>query len=122
MLGKLFITSNSACQKLQSTYDLVIEAAENKIAPDAASRTSLTKLQSALNKALGEIGKSTKDVTNSVTSTAAIGSPAAVEERYEPMTLGEKDVKQEPTEMEASAEGHDSLLEELLNDEDDNIE
>ena len=121
MLGKLFITSHSTFQKLQFTNELVAEAIENNIAPDASSRTSLSKLQAAINKALSETGKSMKDATGVIASTAAVDNLAALEELDESVTPKGKDVKREFTEMEASTEGRDSLLEELLNDEDDDI-
>ncbi|MCJ1416351.1 hypothetical protein MMC32_002686 [Xylographa parallela] len=54
MLGKLYITPTSTVEKLQSAYDLAAEAIELKIAPDAGSRNALTKLHTALSKALGE--------------------------------------------------------------------
>ena len=53
MLGKLYITTNSSRDKLQRVLDLVTNAIDTKVGTDAPSRNSLTKLQTALIKGLG---------------------------------------------------------------------
>lgn len=57
MLGKLYISTNSETEKLQSTAELVMEAIDNRVAQDAPSRNSLNKLYLALSRALGEAEK-----------------------------------------------------------------
>ena len=61
MLGKLLVNGNSKLDKLESVNNLVIEAIDGNIAGDAASRTSINKLDLALGKALGEARKRTMD-------------------------------------------------------------
>ena len=54
MLGKLYITANSASERLSTVFELVVEAIDNKIASDATSRNALNKLHASLSKAVGE--------------------------------------------------------------------
>lgn len=54
MLGKLYITANSASERLSTVFELVVEAIDNKIASDATSRNALNKLHAVLSKAFGE--------------------------------------------------------------------
>jgi hypothetical protein len=54
LLGKLYVTSFSTADKLQSVYVLVEKAIELKVATDAPSRTGLTKFHTAIKKAIME--------------------------------------------------------------------
>jgi len=121
MLSKLYITSNSDPTKLEAAKDLAAEAVDSKIATDAPSRNALNKLYTALSKALGEngsAGKSAEGVTVVETRqdeglTAAVGSDGAA------MDVDEGQA--EETKMQAAAEGGESLLEELLDDEEEEL-
>ncbi|KAI9720314.1 MAG: hypothetical protein M1828_005698 [Chrysothrix sp. TS-e1954] len=52
MLGKLYITPNSDPEMLKNVNRLVAEAIDDKVAADAVTRNSLTKLQAALAKCM----------------------------------------------------------------------
>lgn len=118
MLGKLHITANSKTEKLQSTIELLVEAIDNKIAQDAPSRNALNKLHSALSKAIGEAGKSKPDTLAPVGGDDGL---IVVEEQggEESVVATEEDVGMEGVEGEGVTKARDSLLEELLDDEDD---
>ncbi|MCJ1403422.1 hypothetical protein MMC11_006645 [Xylographa trunciseda] len=132
MLGKLYITPTSALEKLQSVCDLAAEAIDLKIAPDAGSRNALTKLHTALSKALGE----TTPVSPRK-SAAREGITAFKEEEAEPeeTQLPETEAVEEETKLEAEMEEEtqmdevmgeetvvkDSVLDELLDNEDEEL-
>lgn len=104
LLGKLYIAANSTPEKVQVIYELVTEAIDMKAANDAASRNGLSKLHLALKKVIGEAGATRRSVE---------------EERAAEVALEESVVmaKAEIIE-EGRTEVQDSLLEELLDDED----
>lgn len=112
MLGKLHITANSKKERLQSTIELVVEAIDNKVAQDAPSRNALNKLHLTLSKALGGAGKSKPDKLAPVGGDEEQGVEESV-------VADEKDVGMEIVEEEGVTKAQDSLLEELLEDEDD---
>jgi condensin complex subunit 3 len=56
MIGKIYINPTAPNPTLQRLLDLVSEALEAKVATDASSRNALTKLQTALQKALAANG------------------------------------------------------------------
>lgn len=116
MLGKLYITANSTAEKLHRTTTLVIEAIDEKVAQDAPSRNALNKLHSALSKALGEAGK-----VKPVSPAGGDDGVTTVEEQgvEDPILANEEDVGMEGVKNEGVTEVQDSLLEELLDDEDD---
>ncbi len=119
MLSKLYITSNSDPTKLEAAKDLAAEAVDSKIATDAPSRNALNKLHTALSKALGEngtAGKGAEGVT--IVETRQNEGLTAVEEEGALMHGGEE---VEETEVRAAAEGGESLLEELLDDEEEEL-
>jgi len=120
MLSKLYITPNSDPTKLEAAKDLAAEAVDSKIATDAPSRNALNKLYAALSKALGEngsVGKSAEGVT--VVETRQDEGFTAVMEEEEGAVgqVGEEEA--EETKMRVLAEGEESLLEELLDDEEE---
>ena len=120
MLGKLYITANSSPEKLQSVHELVIEAMDGKVATDAPSRNALTKLSTALGKVLGEVGTIRKSIEDGVT---ALEEEMAVaeEDGADALALGsEEETKTEAVE-EGETERRDSLLDELLDDEEDDL-
>lgn len=119
MLSKLYITSNSDPTKLEAAKDLAAEAVDSKIATDAPSRNALNKLYTAVSKALGEngtAGKGAEGVT--IVETRQNEGLTAVEEEGA-VTHGGEEV--EETEVRAAAEGGESLLEELLDDEEEEL-
>lgn len=121
MLGKLFITPNSKTERLQSTIELVEEAIENKVAQDAPSRNALHKLHSALSKALGETGKVNPISEDTLAPAGGDDGLTMLEGQVgEESVMGtEKDIGIEGIEDEGVTVAQDSLLEELLDDEDD---
>ena len=119
MLGKLYITANSGIEKLRNTIELVVGAIDNKIVTDAASRNALNKLHLALSKAMGEAGKSKKGAEDTL-APAEEGLTTVQEQGAEESVLAnEEHVKMESVEDEGVTEAKDSLLDELLTDEED---
>ncbi|KAK4697012.1 condensin complex subunit 3, partial [Lecanoromycetidae sp. Uapishka_2] len=118
MLGKLYITANSDPEKLQNTTELVIEAIDNKTASDAPSRNALNKLHIALSKAMGEAGKRKKCAEN-ISAPADEATSTTLEEPVgdKPVLAHDEDVPLDTIEEEGMTEAQDSLLEELLTDE-----
>ncbi|KAL9098072.1 MAG: hypothetical protein Q9163_006195 [Psora crenata] len=115
ILGRLYVTPNSAIEKLQSTKDLVTEAIDNKIAIDAASRTALNKLHLSLGKALSEAGKSQPKVDTPVSPIAEDGLNAV----HGDGEGGQASSMALTVEEEGNGKECDSVMEELLDDEDD---
>lgn len=120
MLSKLYITPNSDPTKLEAAKDLAAEAVDSKIATDAPSRNALNKLYTALSKALGEngsVGKSAEGVTvvearqdEGVTAVGGEGGAAM-----------QVDEEAEETRIQEAPVGGESLLEELLDDEEEEL-
>lgn len=123
MLGKLYITANSRTEKLQSTTGLVVEAIDNKVAQDAPSRNALNKLHSALSKALGETGKVNPISKDTLAPGGGNDDLTTVgEQRVEESVVAtDEDVRMGGIEDVGVTEIQDSLLEELLDDEDDDL-
>ena len=115
----MYITANSNAERLSSAYELVAEAIDLKVATDAPSRNALTKLHSALGKVVGEAGAMKRSVEEGVTVVEE-GKTVAEEDEAEAPALGsEEDVKMEMEAQEDETKLKDSLLEELLDDEDE---
>ena len=122
MLGKLYITSNSSCENLQSVNELLKDAIDGKIATDAASRTALNRLRMAVEKALAEASKGSKDnADNTVRASVVDDGMTAVEGQEESIMPSEPDVKMEQLDEEGKTEAQDSILEELLDDDGDDL-
>ncbi|MCJ1438094.1 hypothetical protein MMC27_007481 [Xylographa pallens] len=132
MLGKLYITPTSTVEKLQSAYDLVAEAIELKIAPDAGSRNALTKLHTALSKALGEtVPVSPRKSAAREGVTVLKEEEVGLEETQMPdveVALEETKVEHhivEETQLEAimgeETDVKDSILDELLDEEEEEL-
>ena len=119
MLGKLYITPTSTLEKLQSVYDLITEAVELKIAPDAACRTALTKSQLALGRAIGEAPQTRRKSTVPEGATI-LESEATRGDRTQLVEAGEEDVdvKVEDIVEEGTNLG-DSIVDELLEDDEE---
>lgn len=109
MLGKLYISANSKTEKLRSTTELVIEAIDANVAQEAASRNALNKLLSALKKALAEAEKVKAISGDTLASSGENDGLTRIEGK-----------RVEDSDDEGVTKVHDSSLEELLNDEDDN--
>jgi len=117
MLGKLHITANSDAEKLQRAEGLVVEAIDNKIAGDAASRTALNKLHLALSKATGEVVKGRREV-NEIARPVVEEGVTIAEEPEESGMGKDADVKIESVEEDGITVSKDSVLDELLEDDD----
>ena len=117
MLGKLYITANSSAEKLRSTTELVIEAIDGNIATDAASRNALNKLHLALSKAIRDGGNSGK-ITDEMPASVDQDGLTVVEDQAEDSILATKDaLKVESVADRSITDAHDSLMDELLSDE-----
>lgn len=117
MLGKLYTTANSSPEKLRSTTELVIEAINSNIATDAASRNALNKLHLALSKAIRDGGIPAKD-TDEMPASVDQENLTVVEDQAEDSILATKDaLKVESVADRSIADANDSLMDELLSDE-----
>ncbi|KAL8696074.1 MAG: hypothetical protein Q9224_002986 [Gallowayella concinna] len=116
MLGKVYITSNTSAEKSQAVSDLVAEAIDGKVATDTATKNALNKLHLALTKIVGD---------------ARTIRPSIEDEAADPI-LGESESKMEEESDQGEAkmlvdedavisETQDTLLEELLEAEDEDI-
>lgn len=121
MLGKLYITANSSPEKLSSISELVAEAIDLKVAADAPSRNALIKLHGSLGKVVGEAGAVKKSVEEGATVLDEGKTIAGEDEAEAPALASEEDVKMETEEQEDMTKLKDSLLEELLDDEDEEL-
>ena len=117
MLGKLYITANSSAEKLRITTELVTEAIDGNIATDAASRNALNKLHLALSKAMGEAGKSTKDTDEIPASTYQDGLTVVQDQAEDSILATKEALKVESVVDPSTADADDSLMDELLTDE-----
>ena len=132
MLGKLYITPTSTLEKLQSAYDLAAEAIELKIAPDAGSRNALTKLHTNLSKALGETtpisprksgareGPIVLKEDDAELDETQIPEVAVAEEEMKLEDVAEGETQMENI-IEEETEVKDSVLDELLDEEEEEI-
>ncbi|KAL8943695.1 MAG: hypothetical protein Q9216_000894 [Gyalolechia sp. 2 TL-2023] len=116
MLGKLYITSNSSADKLQAVTDSVTEVMDAKIAPDATTRNSLSKLHQALTKARGEVEMIRPSVEDPAADQTVVESGARGDERSDL-----EETKMGVEEDRAAAHPQDTLFEELLDDQDEDL-
>ena len=122
MLGKLYISSTSDLDKLQYVAALVAEGIDEKIADDAVSRNALNKLYVALNKAVGNARKVKKVSDDTSAFEAEENAPTLEgEEVEESMPAGEPDMKAKVIDDNEIADTNDSLLDELLDDENSEV-
>ena len=123
MLGKLFITPNSNPEKTQVAMDLVAEAIDLKITGDALSRNALTKFHSSLAKIMGENPVSKQNEPGQgVTVLENEPAMATDEGDVETPPLGtEEETKMDPVADEGYTEVKDSILDELLDDEEEEV-
>ena len=115
MLGKLYITPTSDGEKLKVARDLTAEAIDVKIATDAASRTALNRLHTALVKAIGDSAVAGKIIEEE----RAIQDELMVAGQHSPPEstgIGDDSIMND-VKMEMTTEAGDTLLEELLDDE-----
>ena len=132
MLGKLYVTSNADQEKLRAVHDLVSEVIEDRLVSDAPSRNGLNRLQTALWKVVGEAAQKDAVEVEAEDSTGvdadkdsgavADDDGGAADETVNVEETGMEDVTlkvkgEEPTKVEGPEK--DSLLDELLDDEDD---
>ena len=117
MLGKLYITANSSPEKLRTTTELVTEALDGNIATDAASRSALNKLHLALSKAMGEARNSMKN-TDEMPASMYQDGLTVVQDQAEDLISATKDaLKVESVVNHSIPDANDSLMDELLTDE-----
>ena len=112
-LGKLYITSNSSTEKLQLVSNLVMEAVDSRVAVDMPSKNALAKLQTALSKAIGDTGVEQRSPTSEDMTVMEEGEAEAPAQMSGGETRMEDVIKEEKMEMQ------DSVLEELLNEEEE---
>ena len=112
MLAKLHITPHASAEKIHSTIAIVAKAIDDQIADDAASRTALKKLHLALGKAMGEAGKAKKSANDTLAEDGVTTTEA-----QEIVLESDQDFKMEIPEVDGVLEAKDSLLEELLDDD-----
>lgn len=112
LFSKLYITTNSTQEKLQTVHELTAEAVDMRIANDAASRNGLNKLHAALTKAIGE-AKSTKKSVEEETVADIAQDESTIREEI----ADREEVKTESGGAEDGKEVQDSLLGELLDDD-----
>jgi len=77
MLGKVHINPTAPSATLQSLLELINEAIDAKVATDASSRNALTKLQSAIQKALASNGADSSSENAKVVSGSGSGEEDA---------------------------------------------
>ncbi|KAL8722817.1 MAG: hypothetical protein Q9225_000766 [Loekoesia sp. 1 TL-2023] len=116
MLGKLYITSNSSVDKLRAVTDLVSEAIDAKIASDATTRNAFSKLHQALAKALGDVDLVRPGIEEQAADQMVGEIEIDVEERSHV-----EGTKTEVEEDRTVPQAQDTLLEELLDDEDEDL-
>ncbi|KAE9974513.1 hypothetical protein BLS_010036 [Venturia inaequalis] len=85
LLGKLYFTPGSPPEHLQNLFELANEAFEGKVASEAATRNTLTKVQNAISKLL-----------------AAAGSSPAPKDASEDVPVDSTEVAPDTSEVEAS--------------------
>lgn len=116
MVGKMHVTANSSREKLEAITNLVAEAIDAKIATDTTTRNALNKIHLALTKALGELDTVRPRIEDRDADQTVAGNEVDVEEASEV-----EDTKMEVEEDDAVTQGQDTLLEELLDDEDEGL-
>ena len=122
MIGKIYVTPTSTPEKLQSVYELVGEVLQLKIAPDATTRNALTKLHTALGKAVGETAtKPSRKSSMPEEVTVADEDDGEAEQTVLADTNSGNDIKMEDVGEEEATEVKDSLVEEGLTNVKDSI-
>ena len=135
MAGKITITPSSSPEKLQTALDLVAEATDLKIAIDAPSRNALTRLHVGLFKIIGDNERNTTPhgdagvvVPDNDAAPVIGGGEEGAEEAVADADSSEEETKME-MEMDIvpeveegddkAREVKDSVLEDLLNDDEE---
>ncbi|KAI4163677.1 MAG: hypothetical protein LQ342_002711 [Letrouitia transgressa] len=118
MLGKIYVTSNSSPERLEEVYYLVTDAIDGKVAVEAVSRNALAKLHLALSKAMGEASKTRTGSEDSHDQTTTEDVQDAVSTLGPNETLGHEK-KVDVSEVDSGEDGKDTLLDELLDEEDE---
>ena len=117
----MYITPTSTREKLQSVHELVTEALELKIAPDATCRTALTKARVALGKAIGEAPQSSRK--SAVLEGATVLESEVTKADETQLAEADVDAKMENVKMEDVIEEgtdiRDSIVDELLEDDEE---
>lgn len=108
LLGKLYVTAHSSAEKLQVAHDLAAEAVDMNLANDAASRNGLNKFHNAIVKAVGESTTDKRQVDGE--TIADVESKMEVDDA----DASAPGMKAEVIKTEKGSDAQDSLLEELL--------
>ena len=121
MLGKLYINANSNAEKLQSTTELVEDVIDERISSEASSRNAFSKLHVQLKKAMGAAKDMRKTSNDTLAHAAADGLTTADDEKIDgSVSANEGDIKMEEND-ENVTKANDSLIEDLLDDDDEDI-
>ena len=115
LLGKLYVSASSSMEKVQNAKDLVAEAIDMNIANDAACRNGLNKFQAAIVKVIGE-SETDKQAVDEETM-AEIGQESKME--VDDAGLPNLELQPDVVKTEPLPDAQDSLLEELLADDDE---
>lgn len=110
LLGKLYVTASSSMEKLLAVKELTSEAIDLKIANDAACRNGLNKFQAAIIKVLGDSVMDTRLVDGETILDVEQESKVDVDDGK----LSTPGPKTNAIKMEPPPDVQDSLLEELL--------
>lgn len=113
LLGKLYVTAHSSGEKLQIANELAGEAVDMNIAFDAASRNGLTKFHTAIVKVIGESTTDKKPVDGETITD--MESKMEVEDA----DVHQPELKTDVIKTEKASDAQDSLLEELLEEEEE---
>lgn len=117
LLGKLYITSNSSVEKLQTAKDLAAEAIDMNIANDAASRNGLSKFHTAIVKVIGDSTTDKRQVNEeTIVDIAQETKIEGADEDMNPQAL-----KTDMVKTETMSDVQDSIVEELLAEDDDEV-
>ncbi|KAL8726494.1 MAG: hypothetical protein Q9166_006689 [cf. Caloplaca sp. 2 TL-2023] len=116
MLGKLYITSNSSAEKLQGVSDLASEAIDAKVTTDTTTKNALNKIHQAVGKALGESRTVRPSIEHQPADQTVVDNETKLELESEV-----DETKMQVGEDQAVTGAQDSLLEELLDDEDEEL-
>ncbi|SPN98340.1 related to condensin complex component cnd3 [Cephalotrichum gorgonifer] len=127
LFGKLYISPASTEDKIRALYEDVESAVDSKLLADATSRNALYKIHVALGKIVNALGEQQQESTRRLsrsTSASVFGDDRSVVDEKtvveERTVLHEPDIKEEDASEDEGtvvAAEQDSLVEDLLSDE-----
>ncbi|KAL8953827.1 MAG: hypothetical protein Q9222_000336 [Ikaeria aurantiellina] len=116
MLGKVYISPNCSTGKMKAVADLVTEAIDAKIATDTTTRNALNKLHQTLSKVLGEAHAVLPSIENQAADQTIAGFELKTGEASE-----SDEMKMDVDSNTVTRQPGDTLLEELLDDEPEDL-